>query len=148
LFLEVVGHWRDRGDWTHQWTTLRNVVDLLVRMGRPEPATVLAAALLDPDRPAVGYGADAARLANTAGALAAALGPGRHAELTAEGRSLTDQQVVAFALAALSAVDSAMQLVEAQEAEVLDGEHRYAVEPRPGGVVLDDRPAEHRARGS
>jgi hypothetical protein len=100
-FAEVVQHWRDRGDWTHQWTTLRNVLDLLVRLGRREAAVVLTAALLDQERGAAGYGRDAARLLETAEALAETMDPDRHRELEAQGRSLPDQQVVSFALEAL-----------------------------------------------
>ncbi|HSU34691.1 MAG TPA: BTAD domain-containing putative transcriptional regulator [Propionibacteriaceae bacterium] len=118
LFGEVVRHWRERGDWTHQWTTLRNVLDLLIRLGRREPAVVLAAALLDPDRPATGYGADARRLIENADALARVLDPDRHAELTAYGRTLSDQRLVSFVLRALE--ESALQSVEPEEAEVLD----------------------------
>ena len=102
-FAEVVRHWRDRGDWTHQWTTLRNVVDLLVRLGpgwsRPScwrrPCWTRSAS-------AAGYGADAARLSATAAALATTLDRDRHTELVARGRSLTDQQVVASALRVLT----------------------------------------------
>ena len=101
-FTEVVHHWRDRGDWTHQWTTLRNVLDLLVRIDRVEAATVLAAALLDGGRAATGFGADAERLAETARLLAANTDPARSAELSAQGRSLTDSEVVSFALQALA----------------------------------------------
>ena len=101
-FTEVVHHWRDRGDWTHQWTTLRNVLDLLVRLDRAEAATVLAAALLDSGRAATGFGADAQRLTETARVLAANQDPARSAELSAQGRSLTDQEVVSFALHALA----------------------------------------------
>jgi len=126
-FAEVVRHWRDRGDWTHQWTTLRNVVDLLVRLGRTEPAAVLAAALLDPDRSAAGYGADAVRLSATAAALATTIDGDRHTELVSRGRSLTDQQVVASALTELSR--SVMQPVEAEEPEVVDWQDRHLAEP-------------------
>ena len=102
VFTEVVHHWRDRGDWTHQWTTLRNVLDLLVRLDRVEAATVLAAALLDGGRAATGFGADAERLTETARALASNQDPARSAELSAQGRSLSDQEVVSFALQALA----------------------------------------------
>ncbi len=102
LFVEVVRHWRGQGNWTHQWTTLRNVLDLWVRTGRTEPAAVLAEALLDSGRAATGYGADAARLTDSAAALARELGPEQHAELRARAHSLDDDAVVQFVLATLS----------------------------------------------
>ncbi|WP_040532639.1 BTAD domain-containing putative transcriptional regulator, partial [Gordonia rhizosphera] len=41
LFVDVVGHWRDAGNWTHQWVSLRTVVDILARLDRFEPAALL-----------------------------------------------------------------------------------------------------------
>ena len=96
------------------------MLDLLIRLGRRESAVVLAAALLDPERPATGYGADARRLTENADALARAADPDRHAELTAYGRTLSDQKLVSFVLRALEDPQSALQLVEPEEAEVLD----------------------------
>jgi hypothetical protein len=103
LFGEVVRHWRDRDDWTHQWTTLRNVVDLLVRLDRSEAAAVLVAALTDRGGPATGYGSDATRLTETHDRLAAQLGADQLLRLTARGRSLTDQALLDHALQALDA---------------------------------------------
>jgi hypothetical protein len=62
LFRDVVEHWRDVGDWVHQWTTLRNVVDLLVRLGRNEEAAVLHGALTARADVAPVFGGDAERM--------------------------------------------------------------------------------------
>jgi hypothetical protein len=53
-YREVIDYFARTGNWTHQWTTLRNLADLLRRLGDNEPATVLdAAADQAPDAPAV-----------------------------------------------------------------------------------------------
>lgn len=57
-YREVVDYFARTGNWTHQWTTLRNLADLLRRLGDTETATVLvAAADRAPDAPAVGAAA-------------------------------------------------------------------------------------------
>lgn len=98
LFTEAVRHWRGQGDWTHQWTTLRNVLDLLVRWGRLEAAVVLATALSGQDRGATGYGEDACRLADTRAGLVADLEPDRHAVLVTRARGLSDHALVDWVL--------------------------------------------------
>jgi predicted ATPase/DNA-binding SARP family transcriptional activator len=48
-FAVVIRYWRTTGNWTQQWTTLRNAADLLDRRGRAALATqVLAAAAAAP----------------------------------------------------------------------------------------------------
>ena len=37
LYVDVIDHWFTAGDWTHQWTTMRNIVDLLARLEAYEP---------------------------------------------------------------------------------------------------------------
>lgn len=52
-FREVIDYFARTGNWTHQWTTLRNLADLLRRLGDHEPAALLdAAADQAPDAPA------------------------------------------------------------------------------------------------
>jgi hypothetical protein len=52
-YREVMDYFARTGNWTHQWTTLRNLADLLRRLGDPEPAALLdAAADAAPDAPA------------------------------------------------------------------------------------------------
>ena len=60
-YREVVDYWAVAGNWTHQWTTLRNLADLLRRLGDPEPAALIdTAAELAPDAPAVAPSPDTA----------------------------------------------------------------------------------------
>jgi tetratricopeptide (TPR) repeat protein len=51
-FRDLVDYWQRAGNWTHQWTTLRNLADLLRTLDDPEPAAVIdAAADAAPDAP-------------------------------------------------------------------------------------------------
>ncbi|MDP3893874.1 BTAD domain-containing putative transcriptional regulator [Nocardioides sp.] len=102
-FVEVIGHWQAVGDWTHQWTTLRSVVDLLVRLGRCEEAAVLLGGLRSRAGAAPVFGADADRLASVGARLAHELGDDAVAELLGRGARLTDDGVVTFAGSALVA---------------------------------------------
>ncbi|MCW6008362.1 winged helix-turn-helix domain-containing protein [Micromonospora sp. CPCC 205371] len=53
-YRDVIEYFARTGNWTHQWTTLRNLADLLRRLGDEEPAQQLdAAADAAPDAPAV-----------------------------------------------------------------------------------------------
>jgi predicted ATPase/DNA-binding SARP family transcriptional activator len=53
-YREVIDYFARTGNWTHQWTTLRNLADLLRRLGDDEPAALLdAAADRAPDAPPV-----------------------------------------------------------------------------------------------
>jgi predicted ATPase/DNA-binding SARP family transcriptional activator len=52
-YREVIDYFARTGNWTHQWVTLRNLADLLRRLGDDEPAALLdAAADSAPDAPA------------------------------------------------------------------------------------------------
>ncbi|MDN5918459.1 MAG: winged helix-turn-helix domain-containing protein [Pseudonocardia sp.] len=60
-YREVIDYWATTGNWTHQWTTLRNLADLLRRLGDTGPAGLIdAAAEQAPDAPAVAPSPDAA----------------------------------------------------------------------------------------
>jgi predicted ATPase/DNA-binding SARP family transcriptional activator len=53
-YTDVIGYFARTGNWTHLWTTLRNLADLLRRIGDDDPALVLdRAADQAPDAPAV-----------------------------------------------------------------------------------------------
>jgi len=104
LFREVVGHWHRAGDWVHQWPALRNVVDLLVRVGADEPAAVLLGAVSATRRTAAPvYGADEGRLRAARRALTSRMGAAAVAAAAARGAALDDDAAVAFASAALDA---------------------------------------------
>ena len=109
LFADVIRHWQVRGDLTHQWTTLRNVVQVLIAVGQRAEALTLTAALLVAERGAAGYGDDATLLTATARRLTAELGPAAP-DLLSEGRGLRDEQVIEFAWRALAPAAGATQL--------------------------------------
>jgi predicted ATPase len=53
-YRDVIDYFARTGNWTHLWATLRNLADLLRRLGDDEPAALIhAAADLAPDAPAV-----------------------------------------------------------------------------------------------
>jgi tetratricopeptide (TPR) repeat protein len=53
-YREVIDYFARTGNWTHQWATLRNLADLLRRLGDGEPAALLHAAADEaPDAPAI-----------------------------------------------------------------------------------------------
>jgi predicted ATPase/DNA-binding SARP family transcriptional activator len=105
LFREVVDHWASLGDWTHQWTTLRSVVDVLVRLERHDDAAVLLGALRSRTRATPVYGADADRLTAAEHMLLSALGDDAVAGLRGRGARLSDDDVVGFVRGALAAAD-------------------------------------------
>ncbi len=100
-FARIVEHWAARGVWTHQLTTLRNLVVLLVRIGRVEEAAWLAGAVADTEgTPA--FGTSARRLAAAQDGARARLGDRRYRAAVERGRSLSQAEVVAQARAALA----------------------------------------------
>ncbi|WP_425560238.1 tetratricopeptide repeat protein, partial [Kineococcus glutinatus] len=120
LFEEAVRHWHELGNWTHQWTTLRNVADLLLHLGRAEAAAVLHGAFAAREATVPSFGADAERVRAATGTLRAALGEEGFGELGDRGGRLADGEVVAAALG-------------------------FLADARPGPAVVDLRePARHR----
>lgn len=100
-FREVITHWRRLGDWTHQWTTLRNLVGLLVRLGREEPAATLIGAIGAAETGAPPFGSDAERLAGAAATLEGRLGREAFAAAVSRGSAMAGEDAVALALATL-----------------------------------------------
>lgn len=104
LFTDVLNHWRDAGNWTHQWVSLRTVVDVLLQLDRWEPAAELLGAMYRADEitGAGAYGTDAQRLNAAHQHLRERLGDETVDELLVRGAELPRADVVAGALAALS----------------------------------------------
>jgi predicted ATPase/DNA-binding SARP family transcriptional activator/class 3 adenylate cyclase len=103
-YRELIEHWRRVGAWTQQWTTLRNLVELLARRGEEERAAArLLGASEASGRAAPAYGAEAQRLERAVEALRWRLGPDLDTELAA-GRQLGDEGAVALALAIVDRV--------------------------------------------
>ncbi|RKE12273.1 AfsR/SARP family transcriptional regulator [Catellatospora citrea] len=110
-FRQCVDRWHRMQVWHHQWTTLRNLVPLLVRVGAAEDAATLLGALDAADTAA--YGSDADSLAAATQELTAALGPAGYTRAVEVGTTLGPDGTVAFAL---SAVDGALASIEAGRA--------------------------------
>lgn len=96
-FREVIDHWQQLGDWTHQWTALRNLTELFTRIRADEAATVLHAAVTHPGTGARAFGASEHRLAAVAATLTDRLGAERFAAATRRGAALTADEAVTFA---------------------------------------------------
>jgi predicted ATPase/DNA-binding SARP family transcriptional activator len=99
LFAEVIAHWRQLGDWTHQVTTLRNLVELLVGLGLDEQAAVLHGAVGEVSPPS--FGAEAERLDDAWGELERRLGADQAIAAAERGRQLGPAAMVDEALAIL-----------------------------------------------
>lgn len=98
-FQQLVRHWADRGDHTHQWTTLRNVVELLVRVDDHRSAAELLGALVNASTPT--FGPEAQRLSAALGTVRARLGPEAD-RLLAAGGAHDLRRAVQLAMSALS----------------------------------------------
>ena len=97
-FDELIGHFHRTGSWAQQWTTIRALIETLVRLGRDEPAAILYGALTAcPTAPPV-VGTDVARMADALAVLRARLGDHRLASLQAQGAGLGDDDVISYAL--------------------------------------------------
>jgi uncharacterized protein (DUF4415 family) len=99
---DVIDHWHRAGNRTQQWTTIRNVVELLSRLGADEPAAVLDAAVASRTTSAPAFGAAAARLERARAVLRQRLDPAAYTVAVARGRTLTDDEVVALARDAIA----------------------------------------------
>ncbi len=92
---------------THQWTGVRNIVDLLARLGRDEQAAVLYGVVSSRTTAAPVFGADAQRLAVVSRLLLDRLGSDRLAWLRAQGAATSDDDCVAYVCDALDPADGA-----------------------------------------
>lgn len=90
----VIRLWRQRGDWTHLWTTLRILVEPFRQAGVPEEAAWLLGAVTAPARGAPTYG-DAKTQLETAGrSLSVALGTAAFSAHVSRGRRTPPDEVV------------------------------------------------------
>lgn len=99
LFEDVIRHWRRGGGWTQQWLTLRNLVELLARLGAHEPTAVLYGACTVSTASSPSYGPEADRLKAVVDTLVFSLGEPAFGEAKARGETLSGDQAVSFALA-------------------------------------------------
>ena len=97
LFEDVIGHWRRFGGWTQQWLTLRNLVELLARLGAHEPAAVLYGACTASKSSPPSYGPEADRLEAVVSTLVSGLGENAFNDASTRGATLSDDEAVSFA---------------------------------------------------
>lgn len=97
---EVIDHWSMAGTTMHQWTTIRNLLQLLAARGDDEVAARLHGALIDGERGGVVSGAEAGRLSDAIAAVRRRLGSTEFIRLSGEGAVWADAEVVAQARAA------------------------------------------------
>jgi hypothetical protein len=102
MMLEAIRHWQHAGNWTQQWTTLRNVVELLVRLRADRPAAVLTGAIRAATTAAPVFGPTAERMDQSARALASRLGAQAFAALTGQGAAMEPQTVIRYACTELT----------------------------------------------
>ena len=97
LFEDVVRHWRRGGSWSQQWLTLRNLVELLARLGAYEPTAVLYGACTASKECPPSYGREAERLDAVVATLVSNLGDSGFSDAKARGAALSDDEVFSFA---------------------------------------------------
>jgi predicted ATPase len=101
-FRATVDLWRSTSDWTHLWIGLRGLIELLHRVQSYEPAAVLHGAVYTADTAAPPYGEDADRLSRLGRSLATQLGSSTYAAAVHRGRSMTDEQMIDYAMAEIA----------------------------------------------
>lgn len=100
----AITEWHRAGAWTPLWVTLRTVIDLLTRVEAHHDASVLCGALEATHSGAPPFGADAARMRDARERLRLKLGDHEFAGSAQYGGTMTEDEVVAFALEALDRV--------------------------------------------
>ena len=90
------------GVWQHQWTTLRNLAQLLIRTGFHHDAAVLIGAIGAGTTAAPAFGADAQRMDDSARTLRASLGAPSWAGALARGAEISDEGAVLYARQAIA----------------------------------------------
>ena len=99
LFDDVIQHWRRDGNWPRQWLTLRNLVELIARVGADEPAAVLYGACTASSTSPQIYGPEVHRLEGVVATLVSRLGQEAFDQARRRGASLSDEEAVSFASA-------------------------------------------------
>ncbi len=97
LFADLIEHWHRSGGWTQLWLTLRNLVELVSRLGAYDDAAVLYGACDAFSRTQRPYGAEAERLASVVSTLVTKLGQTGFDEARKRGEGLDEAVAVAFA---------------------------------------------------
>lgn len=96
-FAGLIDHWRLAGMAMHQWTTIRNLVEVLARQGAYEDCARLFGAVSTSGRGTEPHGAEAARLQQAISDVRHRLGGPMFASLVEEGTRLSASETVAYA---------------------------------------------------
>lgn len=107
-FGEVIALWEARGAWTHQWITLRNLVELLARTGQTEAAVALHRASTTSASAPPLFGEQGDRLAALMEQARAELGEAAWTAARRRGAVLGDAEAVAFARATIARARDAL----------------------------------------
>ena len=99
---ELIDHLRRTGNWIVQWTTLRNLVELLVALGQDEDAAVLLGACDTASSAPPVHGVHGERLAGVRSGLRERLGDAGWTEISGRGADLHDRAAGVFALDAVA----------------------------------------------
>lgn len=104
-YCRLIDHWRRAGMWPTQWTMLRSIVGLLVRLGRHHDAAVLEGAVRATSGGHSIFGADEVALAAIGAELRRTLGDAAYDAARTEGAALDGGLAVEHALDALRSPD-------------------------------------------
>jgi predicted ATPase len=105
-FADVIEHWRRAGTDAHQWTTIRNLAELLARRGHDDASARLYGAVIVPTRGGQPRGAEATRLRTAMRGVRARLGEQRFEDLLTEGAALSDAETTTAALRIVHELDA------------------------------------------
>ena len=97
-YADLLRHWQRSGNWTQQWTTLRNLVEVLVQLEADDVAVAIAAAAEVEPTAAPTFGTESARLERALADAHDRLGPGRFETARARGQHLHGHEIVDLAL--------------------------------------------------
>lgn len=97
-YLDLIARWRRAGNWAQQWVLLRNLAELLSRLGSRIAAATLLGAIEASGTPSPVRGPQAERLAQVAAGLERHLGFAGVAEAMGRGRSMSRTGAVDIAL--------------------------------------------------
>jgi predicted ATPase/DNA-binding SARP family transcriptional activator len=104
VFADLVDHWRRSGSWPQQWTTLRNLAELLVRVGAEESAVAVASAVRVQQSDSSVFGTESVRLDRAMATARRRLGSDRFEAAQEGGEAMTRQQLVDRALTTIARV--------------------------------------------
>jgi predicted ATPase/DNA-binding SARP family transcriptional activator len=97
LFRSIIDRWRRMGVWHHQWTTLRNLVQLFLRIESWESSAVLVGAITASGTATPAFGADAALMQAAVDRLEDVLGSSGWAAARGRGAAMAADETVKFA---------------------------------------------------